>query len=113
MDTVRETIRKTVQDTADELNLDVIFSLGRRQTDIIVMHLKGKRKRVLALPTYILDIFPDVDIEFIRSASTGSEHTLTAVVTQKLTEQSVEAQERRAKLRLLLTQTLESALNTD
>ena len=111
---MREAIRKAIQDTADELNLDVAFSLGRRQTDILVMHLKGKRKRTLALPTYILDIFPDVDIEFIRSGSNGSEHTLTAVVTQKLSEQSVEVQERRAKLRLLLTQTPEmSSLNAD
>ena len=111
---MREAIRKAVQDTADELNLDVVFSLGRRQTDILVMHLKGKRKRTLALPTYILDMFPDVDIEFIRSGSNGSDHTLTAVVTLKLSEQSVEAQERRAKLRLLLTQTPEMPpLNAD
>ena len=111
---MREPIRKAIQDTADELNLGVVFSLGRRETDILVMHLKGKRKRVLGLPTYILDIFPDIDIEFIRSAATGSEHTLTAVVTHKLTEQPTEVQERRAKLRLMLTQTPEmSLLKTD
>ena len=104
---MRESIRKAVQEIADELNLNVAFSLGRRETDIVVIHLKGKRKRTLALPTYVLDIFPDVDIEFIRSASTGSEHTLTVVVTQKLMDQPIEVQERRAKLRLMLAQASE------
>ena len=111
---MRESIRKAIQDTADELSINVVFSLGRRETDILVMHLKGQRKRVLVVPTYILDMFPDVDVEFIRSASTGNEHTLTAVVTQKLTDQPIEVQERRAKLRLMLAQASEmTSLHSD
>ena len=104
MEPLRESIRKVAQETAEDLNIDVCFSLGRRETDILVIHLRGKRKRVLALLPYLLDTFPDVDVELIRSASAGDEHTLTAVATQKLADQQMSVLERRAKLRLWQSQ---------
>lgn len=97
----RASLRTLIKDATDELGINAAFSLGRRETDLLVVHLRGKRKRVLALPSYILDTYPAVNVELIRSSSDGAQHTLTLVVTQALAVQTPSVLERRAKLQRL------------
>ncbi len=92
-------IRRSVVSAATELGIKASFADGRRDSDILVIRLRGNRKDTVFLSQQLKEIFPTVDIDVLQ----GKQHDgniLTMIVTEPLTEQEAqEAMERRAKLR--------------
>jgi len=92
-------IRRSVVSAATELGLKASFADGRRDSDIMVIRLRGNRKDTVFLSQQLKEIFPTVDIDVLQ----GKQHdgnVMTMIVTQPLTEQEAQEQmERRSKLR--------------
>jgi len=92
-------IRRSVVSAATELGLQASFADGRRESDIMVIRLRGNRKDTVFLSQQLKEIFPTVDIDVLQ----GKKHDgniMTMIVTRPLTEQeAAEDMERRAKLR--------------
>lgn len=92
-------IRRSVVSAATELGIKASFADGRRDSDILVIRLRGNRKDTVFLSQQLKEIFPTVDIDVLQ----GKQHdgnVLTMIVTKPLTEQEAqEAMERRSKLR--------------
>ncbi len=92
-------IRRSVTSAATELGIKASFTEGRRDSDIIVIRLRGKRQDMVFLSQQLKEIFPAVDIEVLQ----GKKHDgniMTMIVTEPLSEQDAEDNmERRSKLR--------------
>lgn len=92
-------IRRSVVSAATELGLKASFADGRRDSDLLVIRLRGGRKDTVFLSQQLKEIFPSVDIDVLQ----GKQHdgnVMTMIVTQPLTEQEAQEQmERRSKLR--------------
>ena len=92
-------IRRSVVSAATELGIKASFADGRRDTDILVIRLRGSRKDTVFLSQQLKEIFPTVDIDVLQ----GKQHdgkVLTMIITLPLTEQEIqENMERRSKLR--------------
>jgi len=82
-------IRRSVVSAATELGIKASFADGRRDTDIMVIRLRGNRKDTVFLSQQLKEIFPIVDIDVLQ----GKQHdgkVMTIIVTQPLTEQEAE-----------------------
>lgn len=64
--------------------------------------LKGPKRAVLALPRAILEALPDEDAEVLGGSGDTRSYTLRLVVTERLEAQTLQDNERRAKLLNLL-----------
>ncbi len=89
-------IRDYITSTAKTIDLRASFTHGRRKSDIIIVKLRGKHEHTQTMITYLLDMFSEVDIEVPQSLQ--RDNCCTLIITQKLTDQEVVANERRAKL---------------
>ena len=96
---VGESVREDIRAIATELDLDLGFAAGRRQTDLFFVRVTGGKFCALQIPSYILDHRPEVDVELLSSRFEGAQYQVTLVVTRKLSEQPALPLERRAKLR--------------
>jgi hypothetical protein len=78
----------------------VAFSanVGRRTTDFLLLNLWGDKKSVLEILPQLTDHVKGIDIEIIQNARRGEDYFLIIAITQKLTKQSLQAPERRAKM---------------
>ena len=89
-------IRDYITRTTKVINLAASFGHGRRESDILLVKLRGKREHAIIIATNLVDIFPEIDVEVPKSKQESNHFTL--IITQKLTDQKVAAKERRAKL---------------
>lgn len=71
---------------------------SRRETDILSFSMWGERQKVLKLPSVIQEQLHDEDIEILQSGRRGIHYVLIFVVTDRIHNQPLAAQERRAKL---------------
>ncbi len=89
-------IREYVIHNAKIVNLKVSFAPVRRKSDILLAKLRGKYKYAHNLSICLKENFPEVDIETPESLQKNDYFAL--IVTKKLADQEVVANERRAKL---------------
>ena len=71
---------------------------GRRTTDYVLLNLWGDKLSVLQVLPQLADHVRGIDIEIIQSARRGEDYFLVVAITHKLTKQSLQAPERRAKM---------------
>jgi hypothetical protein len=71
---------------------------GRRTTDFLLLNLWGDKMSVLQILPLLSDQVRGIDIEIIQSARRGDDYFLVVAITHKLTKQSLQAPERRAKM---------------
>jgi hypothetical protein len=72
---------------------------GRRSSDFLMVNLWGDKIRVLEILPELTDHLRGIDVEIIQSGRRGEDYFLVFAVTRKLATQSVQAPERRAKMR--------------
>lgn len=101
-------IRRAVTAGARELNLKASFTEGRRQGDLLIIRLRGKKQQASLLLKHLEEIFFNVDMELLDLKTQASD-TLTVVVTEPVSVHDVTAQERRYKLRQLQKQQAQQA----
>ncbi len=71
---------------------------SRRTTDVLTFSMWGDRQSVLRLPSKILELLYNEDIEILQSGRRGINYVLIFVVTERLQQHPVARPERRAKL---------------
>ena len=91
-------IRRAIVSAAKAIELRASFAPGRRESDVLLVKLRGRREHAHIIATHLLDIFPEVDIEVLKGIQQDNYYNFTLIVTQKLTEQETIEKERRAKL---------------
>lgn len=90
-----------VREAAEAADVLVRFPPRRRQTDLLLVQLRGERRDVLTVPTALAAALDTYDLEIIRGQHVGDLYQLQMAVTEKLDVQARHAltPERRAKLR--------------
>ena len=78
-------IRNYIIHTAKTMNLTARFAQGKRKSDLLLIKLRGKRKNIQTINTYLKNGFPEVDTEVPEILQKYDCFTL--IVTQKLTNQ--------------------------
>ncbi len=92
-------IRRGVTARARLLALELHFVAPRRESDLLLISLGGRRERVLKVSNYLLDCFKEVDVDLVRSESDADGYRLLVAVTPKLGAQPSTSGEQRGKLR--------------
>ncbi len=91
-------IRKAVVSAAKVIDLRASFAHGRRKSDMILIKLRGRREYAHVIASHLVDIFPEVDVEILKGIQEDNFYTFTLIITQKLSDQDIIYEERRAKL---------------
>ena len=102
MDTHAINIQQVIIELAEQVEVKVRFVQGRRDTDILLVYLQGTRPDVLILPVELLESFPELDLEIIKSHGPANDYTLRLAVTIKRDEQPTQIPERRLKLKAFI-----------
>ena len=92
-------IRRGVTARARVLALELHFVEPRRESDLLLMSLGGRRQGALRIPNYLLDCFKEVDVDLVRSEGEADDYRLLVAVTPKLGAQPSASFEQRGKLR--------------
>ena len=93
-------IREYIIRTAKALNLKLSFASGRRESDLIVVKLKGEPQDAGNMINCLVDAFSEIDIDALNKPQKNG--VFTFIVTRKPVDQEVILKERRAKLKKIL-----------
>ncbi len=91
-------IRQTVISATEASGLKASFAKGRRQSDMLIIKLSGKREHAYAISNHLVITFPEIDIDILKVKSQNTFYPFILVISQKLDEQSMAFNERRSKL---------------
>jgi len=62
----RNEVHRNIVELAQSLELKVTFSNGKRQEDVVVMHVQGAQQRIKAFYAHIDKLFPHLAIELFN-----------------------------------------------
>lgn len=94
-------MRKEITNISDDLGVRTSFANGRRESDILIVKVRGDKDKSFQISRYVLTYFRNVDIEFISSGYENTDYKLVFVVTESLGKQEILDSERRSKLKRL------------
>lgn len=94
-------MRKEITHVSDDLGVRTSFANGRRDSDILIVKVRGEKDKTFQISRYVLMYFRNVDIEFISSGYDNTDYKLVFVVTESLGKQAIIDSERRSKLKRL------------
>lgn len=94
-------LERTVRRVAEEALVAVRFPTPRRETDLLLVQLRGERRDVLTVPTRLAEELTGYDLEIIEGRHVGDPYQLALAITLALDVQVEHTltPERRAKLR--------------
>ncbi len=91
-------IRQVAINVNKAIGLRINFTKGRRQSDILLIKLSGKREHAHTILNRLAAIFPEIDVDLLKVKSKNTFNTFILVATQKLDKQNLAFNERRSKL---------------
>lgn len=65
-DLQREEVRRHIIELAQSLELHITFSEGKRQGDMVVIHVQGEQSHVKAFYNHISKVFPNLAVELFN-----------------------------------------------
>jgi hypothetical protein len=95
-------VRRKVRDLARDAGVIARYARGRRDSDVVLVILKGDKFDVLKVPPFLIERLPGFDLEIVRSGLNGNMYELILAVTENLEDQTIQRPERRAKLKRFL-----------
>lgn len=62
----RNEVHRNIVELAQSLELHVTFTDGKRQGDVVVMHVQGEQQRIKAFYVHVDKLFPNLAVELFN-----------------------------------------------